>query len=247
MRCKNCGTENDENRYICENCGSPLYDENNIETQNNSATQTFGAVQPIDDEYRPAIQSSNDTYNKGDKNKLEEKKSIIVIAILAVVLIAIIISVVLIAHGNSGNTDTTASNTQSTVSTASETSSYYGINTTKEETTESTTKETTTEQTTTTTTKKRETTTELKTYSIKLISQGGGTVEGSGTYEEGENVTIVANPDNNYEFEGWYSNGKKISSSMAYSFTAAKDISISAVFVETTTAEDIEDLDGGLD
>lgn len=246
MRCKNCGTENDDNRYICENCGSPLYDENEIETPNTTATQTFGAVPSMDDEYRPAVQTNNNTDIKSDKSKPEEKKSIIVIAILAVVLVAIIISVVLIAHGNSRNNNTTTSSTQSTTSTTSEKYNYYN-NTTKERTTESTTEKTTTEKTTTTTTKKKETTTELKTYSVKLISQGGGTVEGSGTYEEGENVTIVANPDSDYEFEGWYSNGKKISSSMAYSFTATKDISISAVFVEVTTAEDIEDLDGGLD
>ncbi len=29
MRCKNCGFDNEEGRYICENCGSPLYDEDN--------------------------------------------------------------------------------------------------------------------------------------------------------------------------------------------------------------------------
>ena len=27
MRCKNCGSENEDNLYICQNCGSPLYDE----------------------------------------------------------------------------------------------------------------------------------------------------------------------------------------------------------------------------
>ena len=31
MRCKNCGSENEENLYICQNCGSPLYDEEPIE------------------------------------------------------------------------------------------------------------------------------------------------------------------------------------------------------------------------
>ena len=49
MRCKNCGTENDDNRYICENCGSPLYDENEIAQSNdNGATMTFGAKKPSD-------------------------------------------------------------------------------------------------------------------------------------------------------------------------------------------------------
>lgn len=33
MRCKNCGTYNDDNRYICETCGSPLYDEDEIQAQ----------------------------------------------------------------------------------------------------------------------------------------------------------------------------------------------------------------------
>ena len=28
MICKNCGYDNNDNLYICENCGSPLYDEN---------------------------------------------------------------------------------------------------------------------------------------------------------------------------------------------------------------------------
>lgn len=30
MRCKNCGADNDDNRYICEVCGSPLYDEDDL-------------------------------------------------------------------------------------------------------------------------------------------------------------------------------------------------------------------------
>ena len=33
MRCKNCGAENDDSRYICEVCGSPLYDENELSAQ----------------------------------------------------------------------------------------------------------------------------------------------------------------------------------------------------------------------
>ena len=32
MRCKNCGADNDDNRYICEVCGSPLYDESEMIT-----------------------------------------------------------------------------------------------------------------------------------------------------------------------------------------------------------------------
>ena len=45
MRCKNCGTDNDDNRYICENCGSPLYDEEEIIENNDTAkTQAFKPI-----------------------------------------------------------------------------------------------------------------------------------------------------------------------------------------------------------
>ena len=48
MRCRNCGCENDDNLYICQNCGSPLYDEGegpitdepSHEQQNSAANQT---------------------------------------------------------------------------------------------------------------------------------------------------------------------------------------------------------------
>lgn len=246
MRCKNCGTNNDDNRYICEICGSPLYDEEEIsDTNDNDGTRAFT---PVGDgrSQQTDVQSGNDNQGSNkqpdDYSKSAEKKSIIVIAILAVVLVAIIVSVVLVAQAKKGNVDPseTSSSTSTTESTSNSTTQP-----TTERTTESTTKETTTESTT------KPTTTALKTYSIKLISKGGGTVEGAGTYEDGSNVTIVATPDGDYEFEGWYSNGQKISSSTVYSFTATENISISAVFNEITTAEEKDEetevLDGGLE
>ena len=36
MRCKNCGSENEDNLYICQNCGSPLYDEDEPINDNNN-------------------------------------------------------------------------------------------------------------------------------------------------------------------------------------------------------------------
>ncbi len=234
MRCKNCGTENDDKRYICENCGSPLYDEEDFSTPGPEEL-----AQPYD-----AVNSNNNTLppvdNKSkNENKLAEKKSIIVIAILVVLLVAIIASVAVVASTKNKN-DVSASSTSSTSQTLSAQQS-----TTKKRTTERTTeKETTTESTTTTTT-----TTKQQNWSIKLVSHGGGTVDGSGSYKDGDNVTITATPDDGYEFDGWYSNGTKISSTMRYSFTAAEDVSISAVFspVSTTEAPTIEDMDGGMD
>ena len=100
MRCKNCGADNDDNRYICEVCGSPLYDESDFDNANgidDDRTQTFKAV----NEPNNQIQNRNDNYNDYDKenqynnqynnqknnesekkNKGAEKKSIIVIAVL---------------------------------------------------------------------------------------------------------------------------------------------------------------------
>ena len=224
MRCKNCGTENDDNRYICENCGSPLYDEESINNDiDNSQTQAFKPLNP-DDELDMNNTPNND---KLDNEKKADKKSIIAIAILAVILVAVIVSIIVVAQGKK---KAEASTTNSTTITTSTTE-----NTTREETT--------TEKTTTTTTTTTTQTTTVKSYSIKLVSKGGGTVNGSGTYEDGDNVTIVATPDEGYVFDGWYSNGAKISSAESYSFTATKNISISAVFV----VEEIETLTGDIE
>ena len=66
MRCKNCGADNDDNRYICEVCGSPLYDENDFDNANgidDDRTQTFKAV----NEPNNQAQNRNDSYNDYDK------------------------------------------------------------------------------------------------------------------------------------------------------------------------------------
>lgn len=243
MRCKNCGTENDDKRYICENCGSPLYDEEDFNTSAPAQqTQSFNAID-TNEPVRPLAppEPSNNMNQNNEENKAAEKKSIIVIAILVVLLVAIIASVAVVASTKRKNENTTApdSSVSQTLSTKK--------NTTEKRTTETTTeKETTTEPTTTTTT--TTTTTKQQNWSIKLVSQGGGTVDGSGSYRDGDNVTITATPDDGYEFDGWYSNGSKISSTMRYSFTATDDLSISAVFVPvSTTEEPIEEMDGGMD
>lgn len=237
MRCKNCGTENDDKRYICENCGSPLYDEEDFDTP--APAQQTQSFDNADLNSKGTVPPVNNNNNSNNENKLAEKKSIIVIAILAVLLVAIIASVAVVASSKKKNDDSTSSSTSisQTLSTKQSTIKKY----TTEPTTE---KETTTETTTTTTT----TTTKQQNWSVKLVSQGGGIVDGSGSYRDGDNVTITATPDDGYEFDGWYSNGRKISSTMRYSFTASEDISISAVFSPvSTTAEDIEDINGGMD
>ena len=96
MRCKNCGADNDDNRYICEVCGSPLYDEDdfdNAANDDNDKTQTFKAVNG--ENYQPQNNNNNNNndyndnqygkpQNNNGSNKNSEKKSLIIIAILAV-------------------------------------------------------------------------------------------------------------------------------------------------------------------
>ena len=214
MRCKNCGADNDDNRYICEVCGSPLYDEDdfdNAANDDNDKTQTFKAVNG--ENYQPQ--------NNNGSNKNSEKKSLIIIAILAVLLIAIVSSIAVIAHNKNKDTSTTTPLTK-----VSERDELSRSSTTKERTTEKTT-ESTTEKTT------KETTKSL--WIINTSSSGGGQTQGDGKYENGKTVTLVATADEGYQFDGWYSNGIKVSSSEKYSFTANQNASFSAVFSPVET------------
>lgn len=235
MRCKNCGTENDDNRYICENCGSPLYDEDDINTDNSSErTQTFKAVNRPDSyqneaETERASRSGYDDNNYYDRqpnnsknDKSTDKKGIIVIAVLIVVLIAIIASIIAIASGRK-NSDNNLESSESELTKISAVSST-------ERTTE---KEITTEEETEETTEK---TTAETLWIINTSSSGGGEAEGDGKYKNGDKVTLTATADDGYEFDGWYSNGIRVSNEAKYTFIANENASFSAVFnpIETT-------------
>lgn len=234
MRCKNCGTENDDNRYICENCGSPLYDDN-IVNDDFSQNPTDSDIESYP---QPEFQDSAAEGAPRPKDKAadnSDKKHIIVIAVLAVVLVAVIASVIVIASTKSRR-ENEVSSVPSSSQEITETQS-----TTKPVSTSATKPETTTANTT------EETTTKAKTWSIKVVSKGGGTVSGAGNYKDGENVTITATADEGYEFDGWYSGGEKISSAPSYSFSAVENFSVSAVFNPVSTEPTAENIEGGLD
>ena len=64
-------------------------------------------------------------------------------------------------------------------------------------------------------------------YTLTVSAKEGGTVSSEGgTYDEGTQITINANPDNNYQFVSW-SNG---STDPSILITLAEDISIAANF-----------------
>lgn len=235
MRCKNCGSENDDNLYICQNCGSPLYDENEELNEQRDETQVFNAVS--NDEDKPVRRGSGSGKPDDDKDKKKKQQTIAIIIILAVILLAVIIgTVVAIAHSGK-NEETTASSTEST--TISTTAESPTERTSRETTTEKTTESTT--QTTTTTT----TTTEATTYTVTLSCNDGGEVEGDGTYKRGKNVTVVARPNDGYEFDGWYKGSSKVSSNAKYTFTVTDNTTLEAVFV--IVSDEVDVLDGGTD
>ncbi|MBQ0165032.1 MAG: Ig domain-containing protein [Bacteroidales bacterium] len=73
------------------------------------------------------------------------------------------------------------------------------------------------------------------TYTITVTSSNTsmGTVSGSGTYESGQTVTVKATPASGYRFVKW-SDG---SVQNPYTFTAIKDISLTATFAQTTPSD----------
>ena len=81
-------------------------------------------------------------------------------------------------------------------------------------------------------------------YTVTVSSEGGGSVAISGSsamsliLEAGSSVTVVATPDDGYEFEGWYVNGVSVSSSAEYAFTMSEDIELMARFKQKTSNDD---------
>lgn len=69
------------------------------------------------------------------------------------------------------------------------------------------------------------------TYTITATAGEGGAVAGGGVYDEGDAVRLIAAPDNNYIFDGWYENGVIISEAGAtYEFKAAANRTLEARF-----------------
>lgn len=212
MRCKNCGFENEDGRYICSNCGSPLYDEDEITENNNN-----------DD-----IDNTNDYNNEPDDDNSEndKKKQIIIIVIAVIVVIAVTAGIVFGAVSGKKDKETTTEST--TVSTTAEETTTKKVTTTKKETT---TKETTTEEPTTKETTTKPTTTTEKTCRVYVDIDGNGNVTGDGEYAQGKKAVLTAAADTGFEFDGWYdSNGNLVASGTKYTITVKSDITLTAKF-----------------
>ncbi|SES70910.1 D-alanyl-D-alanine carboxypeptidase family protein [Anaerobranca gottschalkii] len=65
-----------------------------------------------------------------------------------------------------------------------------------------------------------------------LVSRNeGGSVLGGGTFNKGDEVFIEAIPKENYIFDGWYLDGKLLSTELKYSFKPEESATIMAKFV----------------
>lgn len=234
MRCKNCGFENEAERYICENCGSPLYDEDeDIATQQNA----YSDGQPDEDD------PIDDTDKKNTKN------SIIIIAVLAVLLIAMITGIIILASQGGKAPEQTSNSTSTTEATEPPTSTTTQPTTTKPTTTKpsttkpTTTKPTTTEPTTEPTTK--ETEPPIAEYHIAVDIDGNGTIAGDGTYKAGEKAILTATADADSQFIGWYDNATKelVASGVNYTVTVQRDLILTAKFqvIEQPEEEESEE------
>lgn len=77
---------------------------------------------------------------------------------------------------------------------------------------------------------------EVETYTVNVSSVGGGSVLGGGIFTSGEYAKVVATPDEEYVFDGWYIGNRLVSKDLEYRFLVDGDITISAVFVEKSTS-----------
>lgn len=71
------------------------------------------------------------------------------------------------------------------------------------------------------------------TVNVEADPSEGGTVSGSGTFDENSEVTVVATANENYDFVKWVDSSNPdttLSSQSSYSFTVIKDITLKAIF-----------------
>jgi hypothetical protein len=58
----------------------------------------------------------------------------------------------------------------------------------------------------------------------------GGTINGAGTYQQGQTCTLIATPNEGYSFKNWTEDGEVVSTDATYSFTVTSDRNIIAHF-----------------
>ena len=88
---------------------------------------------------------------------------------------------------------------------------------------------------------------------IEIVAEGCGRVQFEGYqggvqyYNPGNEVVVIAHPDEDYSFEGWYTNNSdaSVSTERRYSFIADEDLSLTARFVYKLYSIRISSTSGG--
>ena len=65
---------------------------------------------------------------------------------------------------------------------------------------------------------------------ISVAGNEGGSVTGGGDFATGSDVAVTATPEEGYHFLGWMEDGKLVSDSARYEFSASADRNLTAVF-----------------
>ncbi len=73
--------------------------------------------------------------------------------------------------------------------------------------------------------------TKLADCKVDFTEYEGGTATGDDIYAYSEAVTVTANPDYGYYFDGWYDGETFLSEQLSYTFTATQSISLTPKFV----------------
>lgn len=74
------------------------------------------------------------------------------------------------------------------------------------------------------------------TITLSVDPAGSGTVTGAGAYQEGQTVALTAIPADGHRFTAWQENGQTVSEDAEYTFAAAKDMVLTAVFAVIPTS-----------
>ena len=72
------------------------------------------------------------------------------------------------------------------------------------------------------------------TISVSANPTAGGSVSGGGTYNHGQNCTVVATPNSGYSFVNWTENGQQVSTNASYSFNVTGNRTLVANFTQQT-------------
>ncbi|MCL2679847.1 MAG: hypothetical protein FWF18_06205, partial [Dehalococcoidia bacterium] len=67
-------------------------------------------------------------------------------------------------------------------------------------------------------------------YTIVATAGAGGTVTGSGTFNQGATVTLQATPNTGFKFDGWYQGNTSVSTNATLTFNATADRTLEARF-----------------